>query len=299
MRILVSGGTGLIGTALRERAEAQGHEVGLLVRRDPAGPHQWRWDPAAGRIPDESLAWADGVVNLSGAPLARLPWTRSYRDELRRSRTDAASTIARGVERSDEPPAVVVGGAAVGYYGDRPGELLDESSGRGQGFLARLVEQWEDAAALEGAAAVRTRVATIRTGLVLAPGGGALAPLMLATRFGLAARVGPGTQVWPWVSLADEVGAILHVLTHDDVSGPVNLVAPRRSTSEHVTRTLAAAMHRPHLLVLPSALLRVPLGPVADEMLLPSQHIEPTALLRSGYRFEHADLEGAVAAAVG
>jgi uncharacterized protein (TIGR01777 family) len=289
VRILVSGGTGLIGTALRSRAERTGHETGLLVRGDPAGPRQWRWDPARGRVPAEAIDWADAVVNLAGASIGRMPWTKGYRRTLVRSRLDSTDTLVSAIARSERPPVVLVSGSAVGYYGDRPGETLTERSTPGRGFLAHLCRRWE-AAARE--AAPVTRVVTLRTGLVLADGG-ALAPLALATRLGAGARVGPGTQVWPWIAIDDVAGAILHVLG-SQLEGPVNLVAPVTSTSEDVTRTLARALHRPHLLVLPSAVLRIPLGPAADEMLLLSQRIEPTALQESGYSFQVPQLAAAI-----
>lgn len=294
MRILLAGGTGAIGSALAEAAEAAGHEVGLLVRRDPDGPRQWRWQPDSGQVPAEAIAWADGVVNLAGASIGRLPWTASYRRTLVSSRIDTTETLVAGIAASADPPSVLVNASAVGYYGDRPGELLEESSGPGSGFLAYLCRRWEATAAQ---AESDVRVAMVRTGLVLNDGG-ALGPLMLATRLGAGARVGPGTQVWPWIALADEVGAILHVLETDEVRGPVNLVAPARSTSEDVTRTLARVMGRPHLFVLPSALLRIPLGPAADEMLLLSQDIAPHVLDATGYRFQVTDLEDAIELAV-
>lgn len=293
MRILVSGGTGMIGTALREAAERAGHETGLLVRGEPEGPRQWRWAPADGQVPDAAIAWADAVVNLSGASIGRLPWTRSYRRELVLSRVTATRTLVEAIHRAVEPPAVLVNASGVGFYGDRPGERLDEHSGPGRGFLAYVCRRWE-AEAQE--AQDITRVATVRTGLVLGDGG-ALAPLVLATRFGLGARVGQGTQVWPWVALDDVAGGILHVVA-SSVSGPVNLVAPAHATSEDVTRALAEVMHRPHRLVLPGPLLRVPLGPAADELLLLSQDVEPAALLRSGYRFRLPDLRAALEVAL-
>ena len=294
MRILISGGTGLIGTALREAAERDGHETGLLVREDPAGPHQWRWDPGEARVPEEAISWADAVVNLSGASIGRMPWTKGYRQTLVRSRLDSTDTLVGAIAQSEDPPSVLISGSAVGYYGDRPGERLTESSGPGHGFLAHLCRRWE-AAARE--AAPSTRVVLIRTGLVLAEGG-ALGPLSLATRLGAGARIGNGQQIWPWIAIDDVAGAILH-LAQTDVEGPANLVAPAANTSEDVTRELAQVLHRPHLFALPAALLRLPLGPAADEMLLLSQHIEPEVLESSGYEFALPDLQEAIENAVG
>jgi uncharacterized protein (TIGR01777 family) len=294
VRILLSGGTGLIGSALRQAAEEKGHQTGLLVRREPRGAREWRWDASTGTAPRAAIEWADAVVNLSGASIGRLPWTKGYRRELVQSRVEATRALVSAIRDAQEPPSVLVNASGVGFYGDRPGERLDETSRPGRGFLSYLCRRWE-AEAREASAT--TRVVTIRTGLVLADGG-ALGPLMLATRFGLGARVGPGTQIWPWIALADEVGGILHAVTHEEVSGPVNLVAPARSTSEDVTRALADAMDRPHLFALPSWLLRLPLGPAADELLLLSQHIEPAALLASGYEFAFTDLDAAISTAL-
>lgn len=293
MHVLVSGGTGMIGSALRRAATAEGHETGLLVRGEPTSPRQWRWDPTTGEVPVEALDWADAVVNLSGASIGRLPWTKRYRRTLVSSRVSATRTLVDAIARAAEPPSVLVNASGAGYYGDRPGEHLEESSRPGRGFLAYLCRRWEaEAREAESVA----RVATLRTGLVLGRGG-ALGPLALATRFGLGARVGPGTQIWPWIALDDAASAILHVIT-GSVAGPVNLAAPAHTTSEEVTRALAATMGRPHLLVLPSPLLRLALGPAADELLLLTQDIEPGALLASGFRFEVPDLRDALARAV-
>lgn len=295
MRILVAGASGLIGSALQQELRADGHEVRTLVRREPRDATEYAWQPADGQVAAEAIEWADGVVSLSGAPLGRLPWTRGYRREIYQSRVSATRTIARAVAAADQPPEVWVSGSATGVYGDRPGEVLTEESTAGEGFLAGVVTRWEAATARADDV---TRVVHIRTGLVMADGG-ALAPLQLATRLGAGAAVGTGRQQWPWISLEDEARAIVHLLAHSSLSGPVNLTGPQAATSADITRTLARELHRPHLFRLPAWLLRLVLGEPADEMLLPDQRIVPARLEADGFTFRHATAQEAVAAAVG
>jgi len=291
MRFLIAGSSGLIGTALARRLAGEGHEVRTLVRREPANERESRWDPRAGVVPAEPVAWADALVNLAGAPLTRLPWTAAYRGELLESRVRATATLAAAVRDSASPPRVWVNGSAVGYYGDRPGERLDEASAPGSGFLAGLVREWEAATA---PAVPTTRVVLARTGLVLARGG-ALRPLTLATRLGLGSRIGPGRQHWPWVGLADEVGALVHLAARSDLSGPVNLVGPIPATSVDITRELASRLRRPHLFRLPAALLRAVLGAAADDLLLADQLVAPSRLLDDDYAFVDASPGTAIA----
>ncbi len=293
MRILLSGASGLIGSEIRRRAEGA-HEVRALVRRPSRSTDEYSWDPSAGILPAAAVEWADAVISLSGASLSKLPWTARYRDEIERSRVEATGTIARAVHDSPAPPSVWVSASAVGIYGDRPRETLTEASPRGTGFLADVVSAWEGATA---AAAERTRVVHARTGLVLA-GDGALKPLLLSTRLGLGATVGTGRQHWPWISLADEARAMLHLATASEQSGPVNLVGPNPATSKEVTTALARAMHRPHLLRLPRFALVLALRTAAEELLLADQRATPEVLLSDGFSFEDAAVAEAVAAVV-
>ncbi len=293
MRILLAGASGLIGTALQRELRADGHEIRTLVRREPRDLTEYEWQPAEGRVPAAAIDWADGVVSLSGAPLGRLPWTRGYRREIYFSRVTATRTLARAIALADHPPAVWVSGSATGFYGHRPGEVLTEESTAGEGFLAGVVTRWEAATARADDV---TRVVHIRTGLVMADGG-ALAPLQLATRLGAGSTIGTGRQQWPWISLADEARAIVHLLAHSALAGPVNLTGPEAATSAEVTRALAREMHRPHLFRLPEWLLRLVLGEPAEEMLLPDQRIVPARLEADGFTFRHRTAEEAIAAA--
>lgn len=291
MRILLAGASGMIGSEVARRIES--HEVRRLVRRE-AAPGEYRWDPVRGIVAQEAIEWADAVISLSGASLSRLPWTRRYRRVILRSRTESVATLAAGIARAVEPPAVWVSGSAVGIYGDRPGELLTEQSDPGTGFLAEVVRAWEDATA---PAAARTRIVHARTGLVLA-GEGALTPLILATRLGAGATVGDGRQHWPWIALADEARALIHLATDSELSGPVNLTSPEAATSEDVTRAVAAVLHRPHRLRLPGFALRAAMGMAAQELLLADQRVIPDALIGDGFAFEAATLADAARLAI-
>lgn len=291
MRILLAGASGMIGTAVAQRAD--GHEIRRLVRRDAAAA-EYRWDPMNGTVPPEAIEWADAVISLSGASLARLPWTRRYRRTILHSRTETTSALAVAIERAAEPPAAWVSASAVGIYGDRPGEMLTERSSPGTGYLADVVRAWEHATS---AASGRTRVVHARTGLVLSRAG-ALKPLLRTTGLGLGAKVGDGRQHWPWIALADEARALIHLATDSALRGPVNLTGPETATSEHVTRALAEALHRPHLLRLPRFALRAAMGLAADELLLADQAVRPDALLADGFVFDAPNLASAVRAAI-
>lgn len=293
MQILVAGASGMIGARLVARLRAEGHSVRTLVRREPRSADERRWDPDAGHVPDDEIAACDALVNLAGAPLARLPWTDARRTAILESRVLTTTLLADAVATSPHPPGVWLNASAVGIYGHRPRERLTETSARGAGFLADVVDAWE--AATTGAAG-STRIVLARTGLVLGPGG-ALSPLRLATRLGAGARIGDGQQRWPWISLDDEVAAMIHLLTASTLAGPVNLAAPASSTSEDVTRAVARALRRPHLLALPRPVLRLALRDAADDLLLADQDVDPARLLADGFVPVHSDLDAAVAAA--
>lgn len=293
MRVLVSGASGFIGTELCAQLESAGHEVLRLVRREPSGAGEHRWDPDAGTIDDALVASVDAIVNLSGASTGRLPWTRSYKRTLVTSRVNATRTIAEAIVRSKTPPRVLLNASAVGFYGDRPGAHITETTGKGNDFLADLVEAWELTASI---AAEHTRVATFRSGLVVG-NGGAFTPLTLLTRLGLGSRFGSGNQDWPWISLHDEAAAIVHLLT-SDLSGPVNLVGPHSVPSKRVTDFLAEALERWHPWVIPAFVIRLALGEGGATLLLTSQDIAPTRLLADGFEFRYETVEGAIGALI-
>jgi uncharacterized protein len=294
VRILLAGVSGYIGTALREQLTKEGHQIERLVRRQARTANEHSWSPSSGIIDAAIVGSVDAVINLSGAPLTRLPWTRRYEAELLTSRVQATRTLAEAMGRVATPPAVFLSGSAVGFYGDRPGEDLTEQSTKGTGVLADIVEAWEQAAHLAPAS---VRTVTLRTGVVVGKGG-AFTPLGLLTKLGVGARIGGGQQRWPWVSMHDEVAAIIHLLD-SKLSGPVNLVGPTPASAEAITRRLASVMHRPHIFAIPERLLRLGLGTAADELLLSSQRVIPTKLVDDGFRFEHPTVEDAIQAVWG
>lgn len=295
MRVVVAGSSGLIGTALVAHLRAGGHEVLRLVRRPPTAPDERGWDPPAGRIDAGTFDGVDAAVNLGGVGVADRPWSGARRQALRDSRVVPTEVIAAAVAEHGVP--TLLSGSAVGYYGNAGSREIDESAPAGAGFLAGLTRDWENAAqpARDGGA----RVVTLRTGLVLAPSGGLLGPLKLVYRFALGGRIGPGTQYMPWISLDDEVGAIAFLLENSSVDGPVNLSGPRPVTNADFTAALAHAVHRPAVLAVPAFVIRTLAGAQGEEMLLYGQRAVPAKLEAAGYRFRHATLPDALAAALG
>ena len=289
MRVLVAGASGFIGTPLVERLAADGHDVVRLVRRRAHGTDEAAWSPAAGIIDFTVMDRVDAVVNLSGASLARLPWTKAYRGELLESRITATRTLTDAMRKARRPPAVFLSASAAGYYGDRPGELLTEHSSAGTGFLADLAGRWEAASAL---APEETRTVMIRSGIVVGHGG-AMQPIGTLTRLGVSGRLGTGGQHWPWIAFDDEVGALIHLL-ESQLAGPVNLVGPTPATADRVMTAMAERMHRPYSFVVPERVLELALGVAADELLLASQKMSPQRLIDDGYRFRHATVESAI-----
>lgn len=289
MKIAISGSSGLIGTALRARLLADGHEVLRLVRRPAQGSDELRWDPAAGRLDPEALAGVDAAVNLAGAGIGNRRWSRQHLQAVRSSRIDATRTLARAVAAAGVP--VLVSASAVGWYGDTGDHEVDETAPAGTGVLPELCTAWENSTT--DATDAGARVAVIRSGLVLAPHGGVLARLRPLFAAGLGGRLGSGRQFWPWISLADEVAAIVYLLTRT-IAGPVNLTGPLPVTNAEFTRTLAATLHRPALLPAPAAALRLALGGFADEGVLVSQRVVPRVLEREGFAFTHATVDEAL-----
>ena len=309
MLVAVTGASGLIGSAQTRRLRAEGQQVRRLTRTRPIAPHQVQWDPTAGRLDADALAKADAVVHLAAKNLGeRLRWNARVKRELLESRVEGTALVARtmvdlaGVpgtlkgsppgNRTSGGPRVLVCASGVGYYGDRGDEVLTESSSPGSGFLAEVCQQWE--AAADPARRAGLRVVHLRTGPVQDTAGGGLPKQALLFRLGLGGRLGSGRQWLSWTALDDIVGAYLHALTHDELDGPVNNVAPNPVTNAEFTATLARVLGRPALLPVPAFAPRLVLGEAADEFLFVSQRALPVRLRETGYRFQFPELEAAL-----
>ena len=289
----MAGSSGLIGTALLARLRVAGHEVTCLVRR-AAGAGELRWHPATGELPAGALDGVDAVVNLAGAGINEHRWTDDYKRTLISSRLSTTDTLAAAIGRAATPPAVFVSASAVGYYGDRGDEVLDEESPPGSDFLSDLCVRWERSAVAARSGA--TKVAVIRTGIVLTPKGGALRKELPLFKVGLGGRFGSGTQWQSWISLDDEVGAITHLLDHP-ADGAFNLTAPNPVTNAEMTKALGEVLHRPTILPIPSFGPKLLLGgELAEALLFTSQRAVPAALQANGYEFRHPELVGALRA---
>ena len=295
MRILISGASGLAGTALTKAFRAEGSTVAHLVRPGGAAPDGGiRWDPRNGSVDASAMEGADVVVNLNGASIAGGRWTPARKAILRASRVDATRTLADALGRLRQKPRVLISASAVGYYGDRGDEILTESSGAGTGFLAELARDWEAEAMRAEGSGIRTVLA--RFGVILSAEGGALPRMLTPFKLGAGGRLGSGKQWMPWIALEDVIGAIRFVIANADMSGPVNVVAPNAVRNAEFTRTLAHALHRPAIFPAPAFALRLVLGELADELLLAGQRARPEKLLTAGYAFRFDTLDTALKA---
>jgi len=290
--VAITGATGLIGTALAAYLGTAGHEVRRVTRRPRSGTSDVGWDPAAGRIDAAGLAGVDAVIHLAGESLFGGRWTAARKRAIRESRVQGTRLLVDALARLPAPPGVLLSCSAVGFYGNRGDAPLPETAGPGEGFLAELCRQWE--AEATRLAEAGTRVVHLRMGVVLSARGGALGQVLPLFRLGLGGPLGDGRAWLPWISLDDAVYAVDTLLRRQDVSGPVNLVAPEPVRQRDYARTLARVLRRPALLPAPAPALRLAFGELADEALLCSARVRPEVLLRAGYRFEHPDLEDAL-----
>jgi hypothetical protein len=298
-KIVLSGASGMLGTALRRRLEALRVPIVQLVRGAPRGDGQVSWDPAAmPAIADTSAlegSWA--AIHLSGASVAAHRWTAAYKRELTASRVESTRAIAMILAGLRKPPQTLVVASAVGIYGDRGDAVLDEASAPGVGFLAEVCQKWEEAA--NPAADAGIRVVHARFGVVLGRGPGALEKMLPVFRLGLGGRLGSGRQWMSWVSVEDAVAAILFALENESLAGAVNVVSPNPVTNAEFTRALARLLHRPAVLPAPTFALRLALGQMADEALLASARVAPAKLMSAGFEFAHPTVDRALAAALG
>lgn len=292
MRILVAGSSGLIGSALLPQLTSAGHGVRRLVRRPQRTDDKYTWDPQASMIADGAFDGVDVIVNLCGSSLIGL-WTAGRKRQLRDSRIPPTALLASAA--AENGVKVLVNASAIGFYGNAGDAVVDEQAPNGQGFLAKLCADWEQATRPAGDAG--TRVVMLRTGLVLARGGllGLLRPMFKA---GLGGRLGDGSQYMAWIHIDDHVSAIRFLIDRDDVAGPVNLCAPSPATNAAFTKALARAVRRPAPWVAPTPILRLVLREAADEMLLTSQNARPRVLEEHGFSFRHTDLDEALETAI-
>ena len=293
MKVLVSGSTGLIGSALVRDLACGGHGVTRLVRSSSeAGLDGVRWDPEAGSVDLGGMEGHDAVVHLAGENIAGARWTPERKARIRDSRVGGTRQLSDALQHLDRPPAVMVCASATGYYGDRGREVLREESPPGKGFLADICREWE--AATDEAARKGLRVVNLRIGMVLSAEDGALAKMLPAFRSGAGGRIGSGEQYMSWIALPDLVGVIRHALTSASLQGPVNAVAPHPVTNREFTKTLGVVLGRPTVALLPAFAARLFFGEMADELLLASARVTPAKLLASGYRFAFPELETAL-----
>ena len=292
MNILISGATGLVGSALIPALESAGHSVRRLVRVRPlAGSPEVYWDPTGSFDPVGGIEGFDAVVHLAGESVAAR-WTRDRKVRILNSRKQGTMTLASAAARSKRPPKVMVSASAIGYYGNRGDEVLTEESTSGADFLADVARQWEAALAPATQAGIRTVM--LRIGFILSPRGGGLARMLPPFRLGLGGKLGNGRQWMSWISIDDVVGAIQHALATESLRGPVNAVAPHPVTNAEFTRTLGRVLGRPTIFPMPAIVARLAFGEMAKALLLASQRVQPVKLEASGFQFRHSELEGAL-----
>lgn len=300
-RVLISGASGLIGSALVPSIESHGHEVSRLVRRPAQLPNEIQWNPAQEMHPD-LVSGFDAVIHLSGESVAGR-WTEAKKIRIRESRIVSTQIVSQALASAELKPAVFLCASAIGYYGDRGNEVLNEGSPPGVGFLPEVCREWE--AATQAASGAGIRTVNLRFGLVLAREGGALKQILLPFRLGLGGRIGSGRQWWSWIHIADAVSAIHHILCGRDterrasspgtrLSGPVNVVSPNPVTNTEFTETLAHVLKRPAILPVPAFAARLAFGDLADEGVLASARVKPAKLADSGFEFQFPELGSAV-----
>lgn len=290
MKVLLSGASGLVGSALLPRLREDGHEPVRLVRRR-ASEGELSWDPEKGVLDGAALVGCDAAVHLAGENIASGRWTAARKERIETSRTRGTRLLAETLASLPRPPAVLVSASAIGFYGDRGDELVDEGSPPGEGFLAGVCRRWE--AATAAAREAEIRVVSLRIGVVLDPRGGALGRMLPAFRLGLGGPVGDGRQWMSWITLADLVGSILHLLK-SPYDGPVNVVAPAPVRQRELAAALGRTLRRPTIFPLPAWAARFALGEMADELLLASTRVDGQLLQKLGYAHRHAELHAAL-----
>lgn len=296
-RILLSGASGFVGSRLKPLLQLYGHEVVRLTRREKEeGEEAVYWNPEEGILNKDDFEDFDAVIHLAGAGIVEKRWTKKRKEELFSSRCRDTWLLSQVLSRLYRPPKTLITASAIGYYGDRDQEELSEESAQGHGFLADLCGKWEKAT--ESIENRGTRVVHARFGVVLGAKGGALQKMLVPFRLGLGGKLGSGEQMISWIGIDDALGGLYHILINENITGPVNLVAPQPVTQATFAKTLACKLHRPAFCHLPAWLLRVVFGEMAQEALLVSQNVKPQKLLATGYAFRCPDLQAALNAEI-
>ena len=290
MNVAISGASGLIGSKLVAALTAGGHSVRRLVRKSTGAGGEILWDPN-GSVDSKALEGIQAVIHLAGENISQR-WNPESKARIHDSRARGTLTLCQAVAALETPPEVFVSSSAIGYYGDRGAETLNEESGPGKGFLAEVCVDWEKAA--EPASARGIRVVNIRTGIGLDPAGGALAKMLRPFRLGAGGRVGNGSQYWSWIAMDDVVGAFREAITNKELRGAVNATSPNPVTNAEFTKVLAEVLKRPAIFPMPAFAARLALGEMADALLLASARVLPARLIAAGYQFRFPDLEGAL-----
>jgi uncharacterized protein (TIGR01777 family) len=288
-RILISGASGLVGSALVPFLESHEYEASRLVRHAARAANEIIWDPLT-TIPPSLVSGFDAVIHLSGESVAGR-WTPAKKRRIRESRVVSTKNLSQALAGAAKQPGVFLCASAIGYYGTRGEEILTEESPSGTGFLAEVSREWETATRAANDAGIRT--VNLRIGIVLSRNGGALKPMLLPFRLGLGGKIGSGRQWWSWIHIDDLISAVWHILQTQS-AGPVNMTAPHPATNAEFTRTLANALHRPAVLPIPAFAARLAFGEFADEGLLASATVKPEKLLASGFDFKFAQLSDAL-----
>lgn len=293
MKIAISGASGLVGSALAESLAKEGHEIIRLVRSpEQIGPGKVLWDAEGSVLQVHELEGVDAFVHLAGENLAARRWTTQQKQRIRDSRVRGTALISDSLARLKSPPKLLACASAVGYYGNRGGELLDEQSRPGHGFLAEVAQEWE--AATNPAQRAGIRVLHLRFGMILSAQGGALPKLLTPFKFGLGGVIGHGDQYWSWVAIDDVVSVIRFAMEPSNLDGPINVVSPGVVTNREFTKTLGRVLNRPTLFPVPAFVARLAFGEMADEALLASTRVVPLKLHAAGYGFQYSELEPAL-----
>ncbi len=293
LRIAITGASGMVGRQLAAFLTAGGHEVFRFARGRTAREGEIAWNPASGRIDHEALEGLNAVIHLAGENIAGGRWTEGRKAEIVASRVNGTKLLAEALSVLRNPPGVFLSASAVGYYGDRGEERVDESASPGVGFLAEVARAWEDGTEPANAAGIRT--VRMRFGVILSSRGGALAKMLLPFELGLGGPIGSGRQGFSWIALDDAIYAMYHLMRHDEIRGPVNVVAPGPVPQREFARALGGALRRPAFVPLPASVVRGLFGQMGEEALLQGQFVEPRALLGSGFTWSAARLDEALA----